>query len=101
MATLPFIIYLALVFDIILFHMEVPTNLLLLSGLSCSTVIVATYIKGLIQYKEKKPLYAAISFLGAMFLIVNYLINLFPLMIKKRKLVKWRARIYEFKMYSR
>jgi chlorobactene glucosyltransferase len=100
MAALPFIIYLALVFDIILFHAEVPLNLLLLSALSCTTVIVATYIKGIIQYKEKKPLYAVISFLGAMFLIVNYLTNLFPLMIKKRTLVKWRARTYEFKMHS-
>jgi chlorobactene glucosyltransferase len=100
MATLPFIICFTLVLDVALYGLEVPNNLMLFSTLLCCTVIAATYVKGLIQYKEKKPWYAVISIVGSIFLLVNYLINLLPLLVKKRKVVRWRARVYNFKVYT-
>lgn len=98
MTTLPFILCLALIFNFVLFKEGVPINLLLYSISSLCIVMVATYLKGLIQYKERKPWYAIICLVGSIYLITNYLINLLPLLIKKRKLVQWRARTYEFKI---
>jgi hypothetical protein len=67
-------------------------------SLICSLVVIGTYMKGLIQYKEKKPWYAVVSIFGSLYLTITYLNNIIPLLARRRKMVKWRARSYEFRM---
>ena len=101
MAILPFLISGVMIFGVIGFNWNISYSLLYYSVFSCLVVIFGAYIKGLVQYKEKNPWYAFLSVFGLMFLIITYLINILPLLIKKHKIVKWRAREYEFKMNTK
>jgi glycosyltransferase involved in cell wall biosynthesis len=101
MALLPFFICAVLVYGVVGFKWNIPYSLLYYSIFSCFVVIFAAYIKGLVQYKEKNPWYAFLSVFGSIFLTITYLINIVPLLIKKYKIVKWRARTYEFRMVTR
>jgi cellulose synthase/poly-beta-1,6-N-acetylglucosamine synthase-like glycosyltransferase len=101
MALLPFFICAVLIYGVVEFKWDIPYSLLYYSVFSCLVVIFGTYIKGLVQYKEKNPWYAFLSVFGSIFLTITYLINIVPLLIKKHKIVKWRARSYVFKMITR
>jgi chlorobactene glucosyltransferase len=101
MALLPFFICAVLIYGEIVIKWDVPYGLLYYSIFSCLVVIFGVYIKGFVQYKEKNPWYAFLSIFGSMFLTITYLINIVPLLIKKRKIVKWRSRSYEFKQIIR
>jgi chlorobactene glucosyltransferase len=98
MAALPFIICFTIIFGIVAFGWNVSNELMFFSLVSCFTVFIGAYIKGLVQYKEKNPWYAAFSVFGAFYLAINYLINIVPLLTNRRKIVKWRGRTYEYKM---
>ena len=101
MAILPFLICGVMIYGVVGFNWNISYSLLYYSIFSCLVVILGAYIKGLVQYKEKNPWYAFLSVFGSMFLTVIYLINILPLLIKKHKIVKWRAREYEFKMITK
>jgi chlorobactene glucosyltransferase len=101
MALLPFLICAILIYGSEGFRWDIPFSLFCYSVFSCLVVVFGTYIKGLVQYREKNPWYAILSVFGSIFLTIAYLFNIIPLFIKKHKVVKWRARSYEFKMLSR
>lgn len=98
MAKLPFIICYTIIFGIIIIQWNIPDILLLLNVLFCSLVVIGTYMKGLIRYKEKKPWYAVLAIFGSLYLTITYLNNITHLLTHRRKMVKWRARSYEFRM---
>ena len=101
MALLPFLICGVLLSGVVVVKLDISYSLLYYSVFSCFVVIFGAYIKGLIQYKEKNPWYAVLSVFGSIFLAITYLINIVPLLIKKHKIVKWRARTYEFKLITK
>lgn len=96
MAALPFIICFYFIFRSTESPTSIPNYLLELAILSCCIVICSTYVKGLIQYKEKRPWYAFLSFVGALYLIIAYLDNLLPLILKGYKTVIWKERNYKY-----
>ena len=98
MSLLPFLISTILIYGVVALNWEIPYVLIYYSVFLCLVVIFGTYIKGFVQYKEKKPWYAFLSLFGSIFLTFSYLINIVPLLIKKHKKVNWRARTYEFKL---
>lgn len=99
MATLPFIIIFYYFFAIVVSSTNIPAYLSALAVLCGCVVICSSYIMGLTKNKEKKPFYALLSFFGALYLIIAYLNNIVPLLVKGYKMVIWKERNYKFKRY--